>query len=262
DWAARGEIARIHYRCCKGLSGPGAGDAYAPAQSVVAAPWTLAVDMTGFAPGGTRRAKIWAEFADGTESARSVFDFTMASDAAAGNNAPVISGSPPPIATVGNHYSFRPSARDADGDTLRFSIQNKPPWASFAGATGRLFGTPGANDVGSYGAIVISVSDGKTTRRLPAFSITVQAFANGTATLSWTAPTQRTDNTPLTNLAGFNIYYGQTSGDYANLIAVRNPGITTYVVDNLSAGTWYFVVTALEANGLESNPSNEGRKSF
>ncbi|MFQ5634652.1 MAG: putative Ig domain-containing protein [Gammaproteobacteria bacterium] len=262
DWAAHGGIARINYLCCTGLSGPGTGEPHAPLQNVAAAPWTLAVDMTGFAPGGTRRVEIWAEFTDGTESARSVFDFTIASDPAAGNNAPVISGSPATTATVGNQYSFRPSAQDADGDTLRFSIRNKPAWASFDGLTGRLSGTPGANDVGSYSAIVISVSDGKTSASLPAFSITVEAFAMGTATLFWTAPTQRTDSTPLTNLAGFNIYYGQTSGDYANLIAVTNPGITTYVVDNLSAGIWYFVVTALDANGLESNPSNEGSKSF
>ncbi|MFQ6005670.1 MAG: putative Ig domain-containing protein [Woeseia sp.] len=261
-WTARGSIARINYLCCEGLSGPGAGEPYAPVQGAVAAPWTLAVDLTGLAAGGTRRVQIWAEFADGTASARPVFDFTIASDPAAGNNAPVISGSPPTTATVGNHYSFRPTAQDADGDTLSFSIRNKPAWASFDGLTGRLSGTPTSNDVGSHGAIVISVSDGKTASHLPAFSITVQAFATGTATLLWTAPTQRTDNTPLTNLAGFNIYYGQTSGNYANLIAVTNPGITTYVVDNLSAGTWYFVVTAFDANGLESNPSNEGSKSF
>jgi hypothetical protein len=109
---------------------------------------------------------------------------------------------------------------------------------------------------------VLSVSDGFSSASLPSFSISVDAMASGSATMSWTIPTERTDNTPLNNLAGFNIYYGQTSGDYGNKMTVSNPGLTTYMVENLSSGPWYFVITAFDANGLESNPSGEGTKSF
>ena len=49
-------------------------------------------------------------------------------------------------------------------------------------------------------------------------------------------PTHRIDNSPLNNLKGFNVYYGQTSGDYANKVVVNNAGLTNYVVDNLSNG--------------------------
>ncbi len=261
DWTEQG-IARIKYLCCKGQAGPGAGDSYGPVQTVVGEPWKLPVDLTGLEVGGTRRIEIWAEFTGGTESAHRVFDFTIASNPFDINNPPVITGSPFTIAAAGNQYGFRPTGQDADGDTMRFTIQNKPAWASFDERTGRLFGTPTSNDIGTYSSIVFRVSDGITTSSLPAFSITVEAFGVGSATLTWIAPTNRTDNTPLTNLAGFNINYGQTSGDYGNKIALNNPGITTYVVDNLSSGTWYFVVTALDANGLESNPSNQGSKSF
>lgn len=78
----------------------------------------------------------------------------------------------------------------------------------------------------------------------------------GIATLSWISPTQRADGSPLTDLAGFNIYYGTEPGDYDNKIVVENPGITTYVVENLAPGTWHFVLTAVDASGVESTPSN------
>jgi len=261
DWTARG-IRNVQYLCCKGQSGPGVGSPYDPMQVVVGKPWLLPVDLTGLQVGGTRRIKVRAEFNDGTISDPPVFDFLIAENQPTGNSAPVISGIPSASATVGNQYSFRPTAQDPNGDTMSFSIRNKPRWASFSQATGRLFGTPTSNDVGTQSTIVISVSDGRTSSSLPAFSISVAAFANGAATLSWTVPTERTDNTPLTNLAGFNIYFGQTSGDYSNKVVVNNIGITTYVVENLSGGTWYFSVTAVDAGGLESNPSNEGNKFF
>ena len=261
NWTEQG-IARIKYLCCKGQAGPGAGDSYGPVQTVVGEPWKLPVDLTGLEAGGTRRIEIWAEFTGGTESNHRVFDFTISSNPFSTNNAPVITGSPYTIAAAGNQYSLRPTAQDADGDTMRFTIQNKPAWALFDEITGRLFGIPTSNDIGTYSSIVIRVSDGTTTSGLPAFSITIEAFGNGSTTLTWIAPTERIDNTPLTNLAGFNVYYGQASGDYGNKIALNNPGIATYVVDNLSFGTWYFVVTANDTNGLESNPSGEGRRTF
>lgn len=58
--------------------------------------------------------------------------------APAENTAPTISGSPASTVQQGNTYSFTPSAEDQDGDKLTFSITNKPAWASFNTATGRL----------------------------------------------------------------------------------------------------------------------------
>src|SRR5690606_15281700 len=88
---------------------------------------------------------------------------------------PTISGTPATSVNAGVAYSFTPSASDADGDTLGFSIRNRPSWASFDTASGRLSGTPTSGGV--YGDIVISVSDGKASASLPAFSITVNAAA-------------------------------------------------------------------------------------
>ena len=79
----------------------------------------------------------------------------------------------------GNAYSFRPNAADADGDTLTFSVANKPGWANFNTSTGRLNGTPSAADVGTYANITITVSDGTADASLAAFSIQVVGTATG-----------------------------------------------------------------------------------
>ena len=69
--------------------------------------------------------------------------------------------------------AFQPSASDADGDALSFSISNKPGWAGFNTGTGRLNGTP--TQTGSHSSIVISVSDGTDTVSLPAFKTVSKA---------------------------------------------------------------------------------------
>ena len=53
------------------------------------------------------------------------FSITVQSSGSNGNSAPVISGSPPTSVTQDTAYSFQPSASDADGDQLTFSI-SKP----------------------------------------------------------------------------------------------------------------------------------------
>jgi hypothetical protein len=41
---------------------------------------------------------------------------------------------------------------------------------------------------------------------------------------------------------------------------VTDPAATGFTVDNLTPGTWYFVVTARNTDGAESGPSNEASK--
>lgn len=179
-----------------------------------------------------------------------------------GNRAPTISGSPATTIVEGQAYSFTPTASDADGDTLSFTITNRPSWATFNVSTGRLSGTPGAGTVGTYSNIQIRVSDGTAEAALPAFSIAVQQAANGSATLSWNAPTTRTDGSPLTNLAGYRLRYGNSSGNYPNTITITNPGLTSYVVDNLASGNWFFVLAAYDSAGLESSNTNPVSKTI
>jgi Fibronectin type III domain len=59
-----------------------------------------------------------------------------------------------------------------------------------------------------------------------------------------------------TNVTGYNIYYGTSSGDYTTEINVGNISVIT--ISNLTAGmTYYFAVTAFDAVGDESFFSNE-----
>jgi hypothetical protein len=168
------------------------------------------------------------------------------------NHAPTISGAPATAAREGQAYSFAPSAADADGDALVFSIVNRPPWASFNATTGILSGTPGSGSVGEYSGISIRVTDGAAMIALPGFSIAVQQASMGSASLSWQPPTMRTDGSPLTNLAGYRIRYGTSSGSYPNALVIQNAGVTSAVVENLPPATYYFVISAFDATGLES----------
>jgi putative Ig domain-containing protein len=203
---------------------------------------------------------IGISVSDGSASA-SLPAFTITVQPAP-NRSPTISGTPTTSVLQGTAYSFQPTASDPDGNMLTFSIANRPAWASFDAATGRLTGTPGAADVGTTTGVVISVSDGAASASLAAFNISVQAVANGSATLSWLPPTTNTDGTPLTNLAGFRVYWGTAPGNYTSSVTIMNPGLATYVVGNLTPSTYYFAVTALNSGGTESVFSNVASKTI
>ena len=94
------------------------------------------------------------------------------------NRPPVISGSPGSSVMATTNYSFAPVASDPDGDTLTFSIVNKPSWATFNSTSGELSGTPTESHVGANSAIVISVSDSLGSVTLAPFSVDVIAYVH------------------------------------------------------------------------------------
>jgi hypothetical protein len=172
------------------------------------------------------------------------------------NRAPTISGTPPTSVTAGQAYSFRPTAADADNNTLTFAIANRPAWATFNAATGQLSGTPTGTSAGTYSNIVISVSDGAASAALAPFAIAVVEASSGAATLSWTPPTTNTDGSTLTTLAGYRIAFGASAAALTQTIQLPNAGLSSYVVENLAPGTYYFAVRAYTSSGAESANSN------
>jgi hypothetical protein len=175
---------------------------------------------------------------------------------AAATSTLTITGTPAKAVIAGQVYIFQPIAKDAAGKTLTFSIANKPGWASFNTTSGALRGTPSAADVGAYSNILIRTSDGTTTVALPAFAVTVEQIGVKSATLSWAAPTENSDGSALTNLAGYRICYGASSTAVTHTITVSTVGITTYVVSNLSSGAYYFAIVAYNTAGVQSKKSN------
>lgn len=78
--------------------------------------------------------------------------------------------------------------------------------------------------------------------------------AAGTITLRWTPPTQNTDGSALTNLAGYEIRHGPVADQLTSTIAVGP--VSTYTVTGLPAGVRHFVVLAKATSGALSLPSN------
>jgi hypothetical protein len=207
-------------------------------------------------------ANIVITVSDGAATASlAPFSITVTSPVAA-SKPPTISGTPSTAVNVGTSYAFTPSSTDPSGKALTFSVKNAPSWTAFNTATGEISGTPSAAYAGTYANIVISVTDGTSSASLAPFAIAVNQASNGTATVNWTPPTDNSNGTALTNLAGYQIHYGTTSTNLAQTVQVANAGLTSYTLTNLTSGTWYFAVTAYTSTGMQSSMSNVASKSI
>jgi N-acetylneuraminic acid mutarotase len=91
------------------------------------------------------------------------------------NNAPVISGEASTKIEIGNSFEFVPTASDSDpDDTLIYSINKVPSWATFDTTNGRLSGIPTSNDEWTTSdQIVITVSDSTRSAQLEPFDLSV-----------------------------------------------------------------------------------------
>jgi hypothetical protein len=197
---------------------------------------------------------------DGTSSTAASSAAGTGTPAATSSSALSISGTPAKTASAGTAYNFSPAATDAAGSSLTFAVANKPAWATFSNTTGALSGTPASTNVGVAAQIQISVSDGTHTAALAPFSITVAAAASTpslaeSVTLYWTVPADNSNGTPATNLAGYHVYYGTSAGSLTKVITVDSASDTSQVIGNLQSGTWYFAVTAFNAEKIESKMS-------
>ena len=75
----------------------------------------------------------------------------------------------------------------------------------------------------------------------------VSCFA-GTASLSWDASASMT-------VTGYKVYYGVTSHVYSTPIIIGN--VTSYALTTIPDGIYFIAVTAFDAQGNESDFSNE-----
>src|SRR5690606_2021147 len=78
---------------------------------------------------------------------------------------------------------------------------------------------------------------------------------NAPVDLQWDPPTENVDGSPLTDLAGYRIYYGTSSRAYTEVVTASKD-VTRHAV-KLPSGEYHFAMTALDADGNESAYSNE-----
>ncbi len=194
-------------------------------------------------------AGILIEVTDGVQSSALPTFSIAVSGQGQGGNAPTISGYPAPGVVAGSPYSFTPTASDPGGHPLRFSIENKPSWASFSAASGTLSGTPGAGNAGTYANIVITVSNGTQSAGLAPFAIKVDVPLK----ISGSAPTgviagqhysfQPTTNAPQGSGIVFSIQnrptwasFSGTTGMVSGTPAASQTGTYSRIVISVSDG--------------------------
>ncbi|MCS6153776.1 DUF4347 domain-containing protein [Shewanella baltica] len=176
------------------------------------------------------------------------------------NSAPTITGSPTLTINQGASYLFTPTAADSPGNTLSFSILNKPVWATFNPATGTLSGTPSNQDVGMTNGIVISVSDGTLSASLPAFNLTV-VNVNDAPIISSTAVTTATQDTAYS----YTLVAADTDvGDVLTFSAVTKPswlsfnaatGLLSGTPSNSDVGAHPVTLRVTDTDGLTAEQS-------
>lgn len=141
------------------------------------------------------------------------------------------------------------SSTAATSTTSTSTTGSAPQTAADSGTSGSST-TAGSTTSGSTsGSTTTTGSTGSTTPTTPVASTSV--------TLGWVAPTQNSNGTPITDLAGYKIHYGTASENYTKVVAVSNPSISRYVMDSLESGTYFFAITAYNSKGIESTLSGE-----
>jgi len=93
-------------------------------------------------------------------------------------------------------------------------------------------------------------------------STATETATTGTATVSWVAPTKNSDGSSLTNLAGYIVHYGASPSSLTQTIQVANAAAVSYVVTNLSPGTWYFAVSSYTNTNVQSGLSTIASKTI
>ena len=155
------------------------------------------------------------------------------------------------------------SISNTGGGTLSWTASDNAAWLGLSPVSGSNSGTVTASvnmtglTAGTYSGIITVTASGSTNtpQQIPV-SFTLSATVASTASLTWNANTD-------TDLAGYKVYKGTSSGTYTAPVATIPKGTTSYTATGLQTGTTYFfIITAYDNAGNESLHSNEVSKSI
>jgi hypothetical protein len=153
----------------------------------------------------------------------------------------------------------------SNSKTVTWTSSDSASWLSVSPTSGSITNSaqllvnvnPSGLTAGTYtGTVTVVVTKGGSISVPVTFTVTLPPTTNSgtTVSLSWNPSTS-------TNVVGYKIYMGTTSGVYSSSSSVGN--VTTFTVTNLAFGTtYYFAVTDYDTNGLESDFSNEVSKTL
>jgi hypothetical protein len=140
--------------------------------------------------------------------------------------------------------TFTANKTSATGSLVPVLTWSTSPVASSCTAGGAWSGTKFASGSQTLPAITSSKS----------YTLTC-SWGNGSSTVSWTKPTKNTDNSPLTDLAGYKVVFGNSASALNQSKSVNDANATSTTIAALGTGTWYFAVRAVTTGNVESDNS-------
>jgi hypothetical protein len=135
-------------------------------------------------------------------------------------------------------------------------IHIRQPSTAFIGAFLALLSLAGCGGSGSdasssASSTVSGTSSGSTT----APGSGTATGPAGSVTLNWEPPSENTNGTEATQLIGYYVYYGTNPDELTQWVVSWGAQTSSFVVENLAPGTYYFSVRAYNWLGIESAPS-------
>ena len=157
------------------------------------------------------------------------------------------------------------TGQDVEESELNYQITSSPNHGVLSGDAPNLTYTPNTNFQGEDNFSYVT-NDGELDSLPSMVNINVVpvVVSDNMATLSWMAPTSRTDNSPLSilQLGGYKVYSGSSENNLTLIATITDNSITEYTATNLENGVHYFAVLAFDSNELESDLSNVDNKTI
>lgn len=136
--------------------------------------------------------------------------------------------------------------------TLTWSTTSPAPTSCTASGSTAWTGTKPASGTLVLPAITVNA----------AYTLSCTWPTDSIATVSWVAPTQNTDGSPLTDLGGFRILWGKSATALDQTVYLQDPLAKSWVSPTLTLGAWYFGVVSFNALGIEGSLSNVATKTI